>query len=39
LRESKKGESCPDFGEIVVMLKEGGTPEIDDFLLQDDYLF
>ena len=24
-------ESCPDFGEIVVLLKEGVTPEIDDF--------
>ena len=32
-------ESCIDFGEIVVLLKEGVTPEIHGFLLQDGYLF
>jgi len=30
LRESKKSiKSSPDFREIVVVLKEGATPEID----------
>ena len=29
-------ESCPDFGDII-LLKEGVTPEIDGFLLQDGY--
>jgi len=36
-RIKEEYESCSDFGEIV--LKEGVTTEIDDFLLQDDYLF
>jgi len=31
--------SCPNFGEIFGALKQGVTQEIDDFLLQDDYLF
>ena len=30
-------ESCLDFGEIIILLKEGVTPEIDGFLLQDGY--
>jgi len=38
-RIKEEYESCLDFGEILVVLKEGVTPEIDDFLLQDDYLF
>ena len=32
-------EPCPDFGEIIVLLKEGVTTEIDGFLFQDSYLF
>ena len=32
-------KSCPDFGEIIVLLKEWVTPEIDSFLLQDGYFF
>jgi len=32
-------KSCPDFGEIVVLLKEGVTSEMDGFLLQDGNLF
>ena len=34
-------EDCvmPDFGEIFDALKQEVTQEIDDFLLQDDYLF
>ena len=34
----KEYEPRPDFEEIV-LLKEGVTPEIDGFLLQDGYLF
>ena len=32
-------ESCPDFGEIYVTLRDGSVREIDNFLLQDGYLF
>ena len=32
-------ESCLDFGEIIILLKEGVTREIDGFLLQHSYLF
>ena len=32
-------EPCPDFREIVYVLKEWVTLEIDGFLLQDGYLF
>ena len=32
-------DSCPDFGEIYVTLRDGSVHEIDSFLLQDDYLF
>ena len=37
--ERIKEKSCSDFGEIVYVLKEGTTPEIDGVLLYDDYLF
>jgi len=30
---------CPNFGEIVILLKEDATLEIDGLLLQDKYLF
>jgi len=32
-------ESCPDFEEIVYVLKEGVTLEINGFLFHDGYLF
>jgi len=32
-------ELCPDFQEIFTLLKKGTTREIDNFLLQDGYLF
>ena len=32
-------ESCPDFGEIYVMLRDGSVREMDGFLLQDGYIF
>jgi len=38
-RLKKEYESCPDFGEIYVMLRDKSVREIDDFLLQDGYLF
>jgi len=38
-RIKEEYESCPDFGEIVYVLKEGVTPKIDGFILQDNYLF
>jgi len=38
-RIEKEYVSCPDFGEIFGALKQGVTQEIDDFLLQDNYLF
>ena len=38
-RVKEEYEACPDFGEIVYVLKEGATLEIDDFLLHDGYSF
>jgi len=38
-RIKKKYVSCPNFGEIFGVLKQGVTQEIDGFLLQNDYLF
>ena len=35
----QKYDSCPEFEEIVVLLKEGLTSEINGFRLQNDYLF
>ena len=35
----EKYESCAYFGEILVLLREEVTPEIDGFLLRDGYLF
>ena len=32
-------ESCPDFGEIYILLRDGLAWERDDFFLQDGYLF
>jgi len=32
-------ESCPDFGIIYTVLRNSLTHEVDDFLLQDGYLF
>jgi len=32
-------DSCPNFGKIYVMLRDGPVREIYDFLLQDGYLF
>jgi len=32
-------DSCPDFGEIYVTLRDSSVREMDDFLLQDSYLF
>ena len=32
-------ESCPDFGEIYVALRDGSVREMDRFLLHDRYLF
>ena len=32
-------ESCPDFHEIYVELKDGTTREVDGFVLHDGYLF
>ena len=32
-------QSCPDFGEIYIMLQDGPTQEMDGFLLHDGYLF
>jgi len=32
-------ESCSDFGEIYIMLRNGPTQEMDEFLLHDGYLF
>ena len=32
-------ESCPDFGEIYTLLRDGLARERDDFFLQDGYLF
>jgi len=31
--------SCPDFEKIYVTLRDGSVREMDDFLLQDGYLF
>ena len=38
-RIKKEYVSYPDFGKIFGALKQGVTQEIDDFLLQDNYLF
>jgi len=35
----EKYESCADFGEILILLREEVTPEIDGFLFRDGYLF
>ena len=32
-------ESCPDFENIFTVLSDSLTHEVDDFLLQDRYLF
>jgi len=32
-------ESCPNFGEIYDMLRDSSVREVDEFLLQDGYLF
>ena len=32
-------ESCPNFGEIYTLLRDGLARERDDFFLQDGYLF
>jgi len=32
-------ESCPDFLDISIKLKDGMSHELDDFILQDGYLF
>ena len=32
-------ELCPDFGNIFAVLKDSLTHEVDDFLLQNGYLF
>ena len=32
-------ESCPDFGEIYSLLKEGFVRERDDYFLQNGFLF
>ena len=32
-------ESCPDFGEIYTLLRDGLARERDNFFLQDGYLF
>jgi len=32
-------DSCPDFEEIYITLRDGSIGEVDDFLLQDGYLF
>ena len=32
-------DSCPDFGEIYVTLRDDSLREMDGFLLQDGYLF
>jgi len=32
-------ESCPDFHDIYIKLKDGMTHEINGFILQDGYLF
>ena len=38
-RLKEEYESCSDFGEIYVTLRDGSVREIDNFLLQDRYLF
>jgi len=38
-RLREENESCPDFGEIYVMLQDGFDRKMDKFLLQDEYLF
>ena len=35
----KKYASCPDFGEIFTLLRDGLARERDNFFLQDGYLF
>jgi len=32
-------ESCPNFGEIFTVLRDDMTLEVDNFMLQDGYLF
>jgi len=34
-RLKEEYESCPDFGEIYIMLRDGPTQEMDEFLLHD----
>ena len=38
-RIQEEYESCPDFGEIYTLLRDGLARERDDFFLQDCYLF
>ena len=38
-RIRKEYESCPDFGEIYTLLRDGLARERDDFFLHDGYLF
>jgi len=38
-RLRKEYDSCPDFGKIYVTLRDGSIREMDNFLLQDGYLF
>ena len=38
-RLRKENESCPDFRKIYVTLRDGSIQEMDEFLLQDGYLF
>ena len=38
-RLREEHESCPDFGKIYVALQDGSVREMDEFLLQNEYLF
>ena len=38
-RIRKEYGSCPDFGEIYTLLRDGLARDRDDFFLQDGYLF